>query len=87
MHGEDPKSSGVQPPGGGLDRQDAGLIWQIAQAMIAVVELRDPFTARHQRRVAQLACALGASWGLGESYLFELRAAALVHDIGKIAIP
>jgi putative nucleotidyltransferase with HDIG domain len=61
--------------------------WQIAEAISTIVELRDSFTVRHQWRVVQLAGTLGAEWGLGEFDLKGLRVAALVHDIGKIAIP
>lgn len=66
---------------------DVSMAWQMAMAIGAVVELRDSFTARHQWRVSQLACTLGGEWGLTESYLKGLRAAALLHDIGKIAVP
>lgn len=60
---------------------------QIAEAINTIMELRDSYTARHQWRVAQLACALAAEWGLIESCVDGLRAAALVHDIGKMAVP
>ena len=60
---------------------------QIAKAINAFMELRDSYTARHQWRVTQLACALGVEWGLPESCIEGLRGAALMHDIGKMAVP
>lgn len=48
---------------------------------------RDPFTVHHQDRVAQLSVAIGARLGLGAERLEVLRLGAVVHDIGKIAVP
>lgn len=60
---------------------------QIAEAINTIMELRDPYTARHQWRVSHLACSLAAEWGLPEFCIKGLRAASLMHDIGKIGIP
>jgi PAS domain S-box-containing protein/putative nucleotidyltransferase with HDIG domain len=56
-------------------------------AMGHVVETRDPYTAGHERRVAELAVALARELGLEPERLEGLRLAALIHDIGKIAVP
>jgi PAS domain S-box-containing protein len=56
-------------------------------AMGALAEMRDPYTAGHERRVTQLAVAVGEKLGLGESRLVALRLASSVHDIGKIGVP
>jgi len=56
-------------------------------AMGALVETRDPYTAGHERRVTELAVALGAEMGLGADTLETLRLASAVHDIGKVAVP
>jgi PAS domain S-box-containing protein/putative nucleotidyltransferase with HDIG domain len=56
-------------------------------AMSRLVEARDPYTAGHQRRVAELACAIAREMGLAESEFEGLRLAALVHDLGKISVP
>ena len=50
-------------------------------------ELRDPYTAGHQRRVASLACAIGQAMKLRSEQLEGLRVAALLHDVGKTAVP
>ena len=51
------------------------------------MELRDPYTAGHQTRVANIACRIAKELGWGADQIQGLRMAALVHDIGKIAIP
>jgi putative nucleotidyltransferase with HDIG domain len=70
----------------GVDRLKKSLEKSII-AIAAVTEIRDPFTAGHQRRVAKLACAIAADIGLPRSKHERLRLAAIVHDIGKINIP
>jgi len=50
-------------------------------------ELRDPYTAGHQRRVADLACAIAYVMGLDEERVRGVRLGAMIHDIGKIGIP
>lgn len=59
----------------------------IIETMAITVELRDPYTAGHQRRVAQLASAIAADIGLPEEKQTGIRFAGLIHDIGKIRIP
>ncbi|HEX8980888.1 MAG TPA: HD domain-containing phosphohydrolase [Parasulfuritortus sp.] len=56
-------------------------------AIAATVEIRDPYTAGHQRRVAQLATAMAHELGLPEQRIEGLNLAAVVHDVGKIQIP
>jgi len=57
------------------------------QALASVAEKRDPYTAGHQRRVSQLACAIAGELGLAAEETNEIRTAALLHDIGKISVP
>jgi putative nucleotidyltransferase with HDIG domain/PAS domain S-box-containing protein len=52
-----------------------------------IVEARDPYTAGHQRRVAELATAIAERVGLSTDETEGLRLAALIHDIGKISVP
>ena len=58
-----------------------------AKAMATVVETRDPFTAGHQRRVADLAQAIARDMGLSQKRIDGLRTAAALHDLGKISVP
>jgi PAS domain S-box-containing protein/putative nucleotidyltransferase with HDIG domain len=57
------------------------------EAIARMVELRDPYTAGHQRRVAQLSSAMGRELGLPERRIEGLRVAGYLHDIGKIGVP
>jgi PAS domain S-box-containing protein/putative nucleotidyltransferase with HDIG domain len=57
------------------------------RAITSTVEARDPYTAGHQQRVANLARAIGTEMGLGESDVDGLRMAGSLHDLGKINIP
>jgi PAS domain S-box-containing protein/putative nucleotidyltransferase with HDIG domain len=56
-------------------------------AMSRIVELRDPYTAGHERHVAELATAIAERMGMNGNELLGLRLGALIHDIGKIAVP
>jgi PAS domain S-box-containing protein len=55
--------------------------------LVSAVEMRDPYTAGHQRRVTQLACAIAKEMGLPEEQIEGIRMAGLIHDIGKINVP
>jgi PAS domain S-box-containing protein/putative nucleotidyltransferase with HDIG domain len=66
-----------------LQKALEGTIHTLASA----IEMRDPYTAGHQRRVTQLACAIAKEMGLAEKQIEGLRMAGLIHDIGKITIP
>jgi PAS domain S-box-containing protein/putative nucleotidyltransferase with HDIG domain len=57
------------------------------QVTTSLSELRDPYTAGHERRVASIATAIGSELGLPPQRLEGLRVAGLLHDIGKITIP
>jgi putative nucleotidyltransferase with HDIG domain len=57
------------------------------QAISYTMETRDPYTADHQKRVAQLACAIAKEMGLAARQIEGIRVAGLLHDIGKIAVP
>ncbi|HSQ04005.1 MAG TPA: HD domain-containing phosphohydrolase, partial [Burkholderiales bacterium] len=57
------------------------------QAIAATVERRDPYTAGHKRRVAQLCDAIARELGLPDDRRHGLRLAAAIHDLGKIQVP
>jgi diguanylate cyclase (GGDEF)-like protein len=59
----------------------------LATALARAVDRRDSGTGGHSEVVADLAAAVGARRGLGRQQLERLRVAALLHDVGKIAIP
>jgi putative two-component system response regulator len=59
----------------------------IIKAMSSMVEIRDPYTAGHQQRVAELAKSISIEMGLPKERVEGIRMAGLIHDIGKIAVP
>ncbi len=56
-------------------------------AIASTVEMRDPYTAGHQFRTANLASAIARELQLPEDQIEGLNLACVVHDIGKIRIP
>ena len=56
-------------------------------SLASTVEMRDPYTAGHQRRVTILACAIADELKVTEDQFDGLRLAGLVHDIGKFNVP
>jgi len=57
------------------------------QVATTLGEMRDPYTAGHQRKVAEIAVAIGAEMGFDARGQEGLRVAGYLHDIGKIRIP
>lgn len=57
------------------------------QAMALTVEARDPYTAGHQRRVAELAEAMAREMGFSPHGVEGIRVAGTIHDLGKISVP
>ncbi|RMH02795.1 MAG: response regulator [Planctomycetota bacterium] len=57
------------------------------QALVASLETKDPYTHGHSRTVADISLRIGRAMGLGRRALREIRAGALLHDIGKIGVP
>ena len=55
--------------------------------MVSAVEMRDPYTAGHQSRVADLTCAIAMEMGLPPDKIEGSRMAGSIHDIGKLSIP
>ena len=59
----------------------------IIQVLVMAVEVKDPYTAGHQRRVTNLARTIATEMGLPPEKIEGLRLAGLIHDIGKITLP
>ena len=62
-------------------------LMQTVEVVTALSEMRDPYTASHERRVAEIAVAIGAEMGFDAHRQQGLRVAGHLHDIGKINIP
>ncbi len=60
---------------------------QTILAISRTVEMRDPYTSGHQRRVAHLAATIAEAMELSEARVEGIFLGALIHDIGKIAVP
>lgn len=60
---------------------------QTVQAISRTIELRDPYTAGHQTRVSDLACAIAKKMHCSETFIEGLQLGATIHDIGKITVP
>lgn len=56
-------------------------------AFVRAVDAKDPYTADHSVRVSQYATAIAKQMGLREADVDRIRWAALLHDLGKLAIP
>lgn len=60
---------------------------KLVEVIASTVEMRDPYTSGHQRRVAELGAAIGNKLGLPERNLMGIKLAGLIHDLGKMAVP
>ncbi len=69
-----------------LHRLEAAMVGTVG-AMSAMVEMRDPYTAGHERRVGSLARAIGDALGLPQEQVRGLEIAGGLHDVGKISVP
>jgi PAS domain S-box-containing protein/putative nucleotidyltransferase with HDIG domain len=56
-------------------------------AIALVVESKDPYTAGHQRRVADISRAIATEMGLSPDRIEGIRMAGIIHDIGKVSVP
>ena len=56
-------------------------------AMAMTVEMRDPYTAGHQRQVADLASAIAEKMGIPREQIDSIHLAGTIHDIGKMQVP
>ena len=59
----------------------------VVKMVVRIVEARDPYTAGHQMKVAELAAAIAQEMGLDKKRVRTIYVAGMLHDIGKIHIP
>jgi putative nucleotidyltransferase with HDIG domain len=60
---------------------------QTVESLASIAEMRDPYTAGHQVRVASLGCRIASEIGMPAEQIGAIRTAAMLHDIGKIIVP
>jgi HD-GYP domain-containing protein (c-di-GMP phosphodiesterase class II) len=70
-----------------LEEQKQALLKSVICAFNQLLDLRDLGTGIHSTRLAEWAVRVARKLGLAESDFYQLEAAALLHDIGKIGIP
>lgn len=63
------------------------ILEETIQAIAGMVEMRDPYTAGHQERVTELACAIATEMGLSDEQIYVIRLCASIHDLGKVNLP
>ncbi len=87
---------GLEDPGGmygpgigasGLGNGTSRLLLGFINSLSKIVELRDLYTAIHQRRVTRLARAISRVLSLPDDQIISITVAGLLHDIGKICVP
>jgi len=74
---------GATPPGALQIEDKTRLLRQLAAAL----EAQDPFTNGHSRRVARHAAMIAHRMGLPREQVAKIRAAAAIHDVGKLHVP
>jgi putative nucleotidyltransferase with HDIG domain len=90
MHGVELASETINEQNAALEEMNRVVVERsmaALEALSATVDARDTYTAGHSRRVRDYAVAIATELGLTESELDDLSQAALLHDIGKIAVP
>lgn len=70
-----------------LERERLQMVVNALEALTRALEMRDPYTHGHARRVAYLAECIGKELGWDEKQLLAIRVAGKLHDIGKISVP
>lgn len=62
-------------------------LMQTIRALSLTMVKRDPYTADHQNRVAQLAAAIAKKIGMTERQIEGIRLGSIIHDVGKVYVP
>lgn len=73
-----------------LAKKNEELLRRLQQTIntISIIgEMKDVYTAGHQRKVAALSCAIAREMKLPDDVIYNISIGALIHDIGKINIP
>ena len=78
--------AGGDPGEQGLEKLHQALQGTV-MALANTVEIKDPYTAGHQRRVAQLSCAMAQELGWSADRVEGIKVLCFLHDMGKIAVP
>ena len=83
-------SSDVLKPGSsliGIELEARPRALSIIYALAATVDAKDSYTYGHSRKVSEYAVAISEALGLPQDKITTIRAASLLHDIGKVGVP
>lgn len=69
------------------NKELADLYLSIIEALARAIDAKDQTTEKHLRRVQDIALGIGKEIGMDRKELEALKAASLLHDVGKIAVP
>ncbi len=67
-------------------RRLENLLIGVIRSLVTAIEAKDPYTKGHSVRVMQIAAILGRKMNLSQAELRKLKIAALLHDVGKMAL-
>jgi putative two-component system response regulator len=70
-----------------LRERGAQVLFEAIKALASAVDAKDPYTARHSRRVTRLSLLLADSIQLSSEERYMLELSAWMHDVGKIGVP
>jgi diguanylate cyclase (GGDEF)-like protein len=71
----------------GLDNRFKGLFVKAVEEIMEIIEQRDPHMANHARKVQHYATLIAHEMELPDRVLTRLQVAAMLHDIGMVAVP
>jgi len=70
-----------------INKQLKSALMKTVEVAMKLSEMRDPYTAGHEKRVAEIAVAISAELGFDTERQQGMRVAGYLHDVGKINIP
>jgi len=70
-----------------LRERGAQVLFEAIKALASAVDAKDPYTARHSRRVTRLSLLLADAIQLSSEERYMLELSAWMHDVGKIGVP
>jgi putative nucleotidyltransferase with HDIG domain len=77
----------MTPPAATPTQRARRPLLRLIASMAYAVEVRDPYTANHQQRVADLARRIAHRMALAPDTIEAIRIGATLHDVGKVAVP
>jgi putative nucleotidyltransferase with HDIG domain len=68
-------------------RKEAEIYRVFIRSVSLLTESQDPYTARHQNRVSEIAGCIAQEMGLSDDMIEGIRVAGMLHDMGKMSVP